>query len=107
MRCDSSKWPRECCSVFVHGGEVAVRRVVALRLRDKALLLECVGQVAVGVGEVGLEFDGVTVGVDGEVHEALLVVDAGKVDVHHRMILAQIEGAQVGRHSPEHRRFSY
>jgi len=45
----------------------------------------------------------VTVGVDGEVHEALLVVDAGEVDVHHCMI----EGTQVGRHSPEHRRFSY
>ena len=80
-----------------------MRRVVAIRLRDEALLLEGVGQVAVGVGEVGLEFDGVTVGVDGEVHEALLVVDAGEVDVHHCMI----EGTQVGRHSPEHRRFSY
>jgi hypothetical protein len=27
--------------------------------------------------------------------------------VHHCMILAQIEGAQVGRHSLEHRHFSY
>ena len=45
-----------------------------------------------------------TVGVDGEVHEALLVVDAGEVAVHHRVVLAQVEGAQVGCHRPAHKR---
>ena len=46
------------------------RLVVALlRLGDEPLLLEGVGQVAVRVGEVGLELDGATVGLDGEVNE--------------------------------------
>jgi hypothetical protein len=55
----------------LEGGVVAL-----LRLRDEALLLERVGEVAVRVGEVGLQFDGAPVGVDGEVDEALRVSDS-------------------------------
>ncbi len=34
----------------------------------------------------------------------LLVVDAGEVAVHHRVVLAQVEGAQVRRHRSKHKR---
>ncbi len=58
--------------VGVGGTQLEGGVVALLRLRDEALLLERVGEVAVGVGEVGLQFDGAAVGVDGEVDEALL-----------------------------------
>ncbi len=62
--------------VGVGGTQLEGGVVALLRLRDETLLLERVGEVAVGVGEVGLQFDGATVGVDGEVDEALRVSDS-------------------------------
>ncbi len=58
--------------VGVGGTQLEGGVVALLRLGDEALLLQRVGEVAVGVGEVGLQFDGAAVGVDGEVNEALL-----------------------------------
>ena len=52
-------------------GREAERRVVAVfALRDEALLLERVGQVAVRVREVGLQLDGAPVRVDRQVDQA-------------------------------------
>jgi hypothetical protein len=65
--------------VGVGGTQLEGGVVALLRLRDEALLLERVGQVAVGVGEVGLQFDGTPVGVDGEVDEALRVSDSDSI----------------------------
>ncbi len=62
--------------VGVGGTQLEGGVVALLRLRDEALLLERVGEVAVGVGEVGLQFDGAPVGVNGEVDEALRVSDS-------------------------------
>ena len=79
--------------VGVRGAQLQCRVVALLRLGHHALLLERVGEVAVGVGEVGLQLDGAPVGVNGQVDKALLVVDAGQVAVHHRMVLAQVQRA--------------
>ncbi len=55
------------------------RGVVALlRLLHQSLLLEGVGQVAVGVREVGLQLDGTSVGVDRKVDQAEAVQGRGK-----------------------------
>ncbi len=42
--------------------------------------------------------------IDTDLKPCLLVVDAGEVAVHHRVVLAQVEGAQVGCHRPAHKR---
>ena len=57
-------------TVGVRGHQPERRVVALLGLGDQALLLERVGQVAVGVREVGLQLDGVTVRVDGQVNQA-------------------------------------
>ena len=51
------------------GGEAEGGVVAVLRLRDEPLLLEGVGQVAVRVGEVGLQLDGAPVRVDRKVDQ--------------------------------------
>ena len=51
------------------GGEAEGGVVAVLRLRDEPLLLEGVGQVAVRVGEVGLQLDGAPVRVDRQVDQ--------------------------------------
>ena len=58
-------------AVGVGGGELERRVVTLLALHHQTLLLQGVGKVAVGVGEVWLQLDGPAVGVDGEVDEAL------------------------------------
>ena len=60
-----------------------------------ALLLQGIGQVTVGVREVGLQFNGAPVGVNGQIDKALLIVDAGQVSVDHSMVGAQTQGPQV------------
>lgn len=66
-----------------------------------ALLLEGVGQVTVGVREVGLQLDGAAVRVNGQVDKTLLVVDARQVAVDDGMVGAQAEGTQVASHRSE------
>ena len=51
------------------GGEAEGGVVTVLRLCDEPLLLEGVGQVAVRVGEVGLQLDGAPVRVDRKVDQ--------------------------------------
>ena len=55
--------------VGVRGGELERHVVAVLRLGDEALLLERVRQVAVRVGEVGLQLDGAPVRVDRQVDQ--------------------------------------
>lgn len=64
-----------------------------------AFLLQGIGQVAVGVREVGLELNGPPVGVYGQVYQALLIVHTGKVAVHNCVIWAQTQGSQISCHS--------
>lgn len=66
-----------------------------------SLLLERVGQIAVGVWEVGLQFDGSPVRVNGQVNQSLLVVNARQVAMHHRIVGGQIQCSQVSSHGPE------
>ena len=51
------------------GAEPEGRVVAVLRLRHQSLLLQGVGQVAVGVGEVGLQLDRPPVSVDRKVNQ--------------------------------------
>lgn len=66
-----------------------------------SFLLQCVCQIAVGIGEVGLQLNGPPVGVDGQVDESLFVVDAGQVSVNHCMVGAQTQSSQVSSDSSE------
>lgn len=54
-----------------------------------ALLLQSVGQVAVGIWEVWLELDGPAVRVNGQVNETLLIVHTCQVAMDHRMVGAK------------------
>lgn len=63
-----------------------------------AFLLQGICQVAVGVGEVGLQFNGTTVCVNSQVNEALLVVDTSQVSMDNRMVGAKTQGSQVSSH---------
>ena len=56
-------------AVRVGGAELEGRVVAFFRLGHVALLLQGVGQVAVRVGEVGLQLDGPPVRVDGQVDQ--------------------------------------
>lgn len=69
-----------------------------------ALLLERVGQVAVGIGEVWLQLDGAAVRVDGQVDQTLLVIHARQVAMHHCMVGAQAQSSQVASHRSEQAR---
>lgn len=51
-----------------------------------SFLLQCVCQITVGIWEVGLQFNGPPVGVDGQVDESLFIVNAGQVPVNHCMV---------------------
>lgn len=90
----------------MRGAQPQGRVVAVLRLGHLALLLEGVGQVAVGIGEVGLQLDRSPVRVDGEIDEALFVVHTGQVSVHNGIVGAQVEGAQVRRYRSGKRGFS-
>lgn len=48
---------------------------------------------------MGLQFNGTAVGVDGEVNEALLIVDAGQVSMDDRMVGAEAQGSEIPSHS--------
>lgn len=60
-----------------------------------ALLLQCIGQIAVSIREVRLQLNGTTVSVNGKVNKTLLIVDAGQVTMDHSMVGAQAEGSQI------------
>lgn len=51
-----------------------------------ALFLECIGQIAVCVRKVGLQFNGSPVCVNGQVNETLLVINARQVTVHNGIV---------------------
>jgi hypothetical protein len=57
-------------AVGVRGAQPQRRVVALLGLGHLTLLLQRVRQVAVGVREVGLQFDGASVRVDGQVYQA-------------------------------------
>lgn len=46
--------------------------IIIINIIYLSLLFEGIGQVAVGIGKVGLKFNGSTVRVNGEVNEATL-----------------------------------
>lgn len=58
-----------------------------------AFLLEGICQIAVGIREVGLQFNSPTVGVDSQVNEALLIVDTSQVSMNDCMVWAQTQGS--------------
>lgn len=58
-----------------------------------AFLLQGICQIAVGIGEVGLQFNSTAVGVNSQVNEALLVVDTGQVSMDNRMVGAKTQGS--------------
>ena len=87
------------------GGESEGGVVTLLGLRHQPLLLEGVGQVTIGVGEVGLKLDGPPVGVNSEVNETLLIVDTGQVAMDNRMVRGQVKRSQVCCYCPEKKNF--
>lgn len=64
-----------------------------------AFLLQCICQIAVGVGEVWLQFNSPTIGVNGKINEALLIVDTGQVSMDNGMVRAEAQGSKVSSHS--------
>ena len=83
------------------GTQLECRVVALLGLVNQTLLLEGIGQITVGVREVGLELDSSSIGINGQVDEPLLIVDTGKVTVHDGMVRGEVQSSQVGGHSPE------
>lgn len=55
--------------------------------------LERVCQIAVGIREVWLQFNGATIGVNSQVNEALLIVDTGQVPVDNCMVWAEAQSS--------------
>ena len=68
------------------GTQLECRVVTLLALLHQPLLLEGVGQVAVGIREVRLQLDGSSVGINGEVDETLLIVNTGEIAMDDGMI---------------------
>ena len=68
------------------GTELESRVVALLGLMNQPLLLESIGQVAVGVREVGLQLNSSSIGIDGQVDEPLLIVDTGEVTMDDGMV---------------------
>lgn len=58
-----------------------------------AFFLQCICQIAVGIREVGLQFNSTTIGVNSQVSEALLIVDTGQVSMDHCMVWAKAQGS--------------
>lgn len=58
-----------------------------------AFLLQGICQIAVGIGEVGLQFNSTTVGVNSQVNEALLIVDTRQVSMDNCMVWAETQGS--------------
>ena len=68
------------------GTQLQGRVVTLLRLVNQSLLLESIGQVTVGVWEVGLQLNSSSIGIDGQVDEPLLIVDTGEVTMDDGMV---------------------
>eukprot|EP00091_Calanus_sinicus_P025460 TRINITY_DN9730_c0_g1_i2.p2 TRINITY_DN9730_c0_g1~~TRINITY_DN9730_c0_g1_i2.p2 ORF type:complete len:112 (+),score=8.27 TRINITY_DN9730_c0_g1_i2:176-511(+) len=81
------------------GGKLKSSVVALLRLLYQALLLKGISQVAVGIGEVGLQLNGPPISVHGQVDEPLLIIHAGQVSMHHSMVGGQIQCSQVCSYS--------
>lgn len=64
-----------------------------------AFLLQRICQIAVGVGEVWLQFNSPTIGVNGKINEALLIVDTGQVSMDNGMVRTEAQGSKVSSHS--------
>ena len=75
--------------------------VALLRLLHQPLLLEGVGQVTVGIREVGLQLNGSPVCVHRQVNESLLVVDTGQVTMDNGMVGRQVQSSQIRSNSSE------
>lgn len=75
--------------------------VAVLSILNLPLLFVGIGEVAVCVWEVGLEIDGSTVCVNCQVNEALFIVDARQVSVHHSIVGREIKCTQVSSDSSE------
>lgn len=84
--------------VCVGGAQPQSCVVALLRFRHIALLLEGVGKVTVSIWEVWLQLDGPPICVDGQVDQALLIVDARQVAMDHCVVGAEAEGTQVARY---------
>ena len=66
--------------------QLECRVVALLGLVNQTLLLEGIGQITVGVREVGLELDSSSIGINGQVDEPLLIVDTGEVTMDDGMV---------------------
>lgn len=64
-------------------------------LGNLALLFECIGQVAICIGEIGLQLDCTTVSIDCKIDKTLFVVDTCQITVDNGIVGRQIEGPQV------------
>lgn len=51
-----------------------------------ALLLQGICQIAVGIREVGLQFNSTTVSVNSQVNEALFIIDTSQVSMNNGMV---------------------
>ncbi|TNN52076.1 hypothetical protein EYF80_037736 [Liparis tanakae] len=51
-------------------------------------------QITISIREVGLQFNSAAVGINSQINEALLVVDASQVSMDNRMVGAQTQGSQ-------------
>lgn len=58
-----------------------------------ALFLQCICQIAVGIWEVGLQFNSTTICVNCQVNEALFIVDTGQVSMDNCMVWAKAQGS--------------
>lgn len=66
------------------------------------LFLERIRQIAVSIGEIGLQLDGSAIRVDCQIDESLFIVDARKVAVHNGIVGRQIQSSQIGGHRSAH-----
>lgn len=64
-----------------------------------ALFLKSVGKITVSVGEVRLQLNSTSIGVNGQIDQTLLIVHAGQVAVDDSMVGAQTEGSQITSNS--------
>lgn len=64
-----------------------------------ALFLKSIGKIAVSIREVRLQLNSTPIGINGQIYQTLLIVDAGQVAVDYSMVGAQTEGSQITSNS--------
>ena len=72
-----------------------------------ALLFESIGQVAVSIREMRLQFNSSPVGVYCQIYQALLIVYTSQVAMYHCMIWTQAQGTKVSCHSSVNKTYTH